>query len=145
MKPNFQSSLRNDPPSEIQLLMKQAQKRKADMMKYQLISELLNGQVINTTKNAQIYEALNKEKMEFEELLKLHSEEAQEQVEYVKQRKAEQNGRWYNPDSKAWWGEKGVIPPCCYFARPAAYWKDKRLLNNFLNTFKKFRIAENEL
>jgi hypothetical protein len=145
MKPNFESSLRKDPPSEVQTLFKQAQKRKEDMVKYHLLAELLKGETIDVTKNAQLFEALNREKLGFEELLALHPEEAEAHVEYVKQRRLEQNGRWYNPDSKAWWGEKGVIPPCCYYARPNAYWKDKRLMNNFLNQFPAFRISEKPL
>lgn len=92
-----------------------------------------------------MFEVLNKERMEFEEILRLHPEEVNETIEYVKQRKEEQNGKWYNPDSQAWWGEKGAIPPCVYYARPASYWKDKRLMNNFLNQFSKFKIAEGKL
>jgi hypothetical protein len=83
--------------------------------------------------------------MEFEQILKINPEQANEAMEYVKQRKLEQNGRWYNADSKAWGGEKGAIPPCIYFARPASYWADKNLANNFFNTFTKFRIAEGRL
>jgi acetoin utilization deacetylase AcuC-like enzyme len=145
MRPNFEYSLRKDPDYEVKDLFLRAKKRKEDMMKYRLIAQLLDGKIIDVTKSTQLYEALNKEKMEFEQILKLHPEEVKEQIEYVKQRKLEQNGKWYNPDSKAKWGEKGVIPPCCYYARPPAYWKDKSLANNFLNTFSVFKIAEGKL
>ena len=141
----FEASIRGDSDNEVKDLFKAAKKRKEDMLKYHLISELLDGKVIDTTKNSQIYEVLNRERMDFEEILRLHPEEVKEQMQYVKERKEEQGGRWYNPDSQAWWGEKGVIPPCVYHSRPVQYWKDKRLLNNFLNEFTAFRIAEHKL
>ena len=145
MNPNFISSIKRDPDYEVQDLFKQAKKRKEEAMKFHLLSELLNGKIIDTQKNSQIFEALNKEKMDFETLLALHPEEVKDTIEYVNQRKLEQNGCWWNKDSTAKWGEKGAIPPCCYFARPVAYWKEKTLVNNFLNTFSKFRIAEGTL
>jgi hypothetical protein len=145
MNPNFDTSIRGDSDNEVKSLFQSAKKRKEDLMKYKLLGDLIGGKVIDVTKNSQLFEALNREKMEFEEILKLHPDEANYHIEYVKQRKEEQQGKWYNPDSEAWWGEKGVIPPCCYHARPVAYWKDKRLLNNFLNQFPRFRIAERAL
>jgi hypothetical protein len=141
----FENSLRNDADGEVKELFQAAEKRKEAEIRYHLLGELLKGKVIDITKSKQLFEAVNKEKMDFEEILKLHPEEVKEHIEYVKQRREEQNGRWYNPDSQAWWGEKGVIPPCCYFARPTKYWKDKNLVNSFLNTFPVFRIAEREL
>ncbi len=141
--PNF--DVRNDSDNDVKNLFKAAKWRKEQNMKYRLLSELLEGKTIDITKSEQLYEALNKERMEFEEILKLHPEQAEACVEYVKERKQQQNGRWYNPDSQAWWGEKGVIPPCCYYARPVNYWKDKKLMNNFLNVFSRFKIAEGKL
>lgn len=134
-----------DSESDVKTLLKTAKQRKEDRIKYHLLSEALDGKTINVTKNTDLFEVLNKERMEFEEILRLHPEEVNETIEYVKQRKEEQNGKWYNPDSQAWWGEKGAIPPCVYYARPASYWKDKRLMNNFLNQFSKFKIAEGKL
>ena len=135
-------NLREDKPEDVQSLLQSAKKRRADRMKWHLISELLAGKTVNVTKNHELYEALNRENMEFEEIMKLHPEEIKGCIEYVKERKIQQNGKWYNPDSEAWWGEKGIIPPCCYYTRPSSYWRDKRLTNQFLNTFSKFRIAE---
>lgn len=138
--PSF--DVRHDSDNDVKNLLISAKKRREQKMKYHLISELLKGETIDITKNAELYEALNREHMEFEEILKLHPEQTRECVEYVKERKKQQGGRWWNPNSDAKWGEKGVIPPCIYFARPKEYWTDKRLTNDFLNTFKKFRIAE---
>lgn len=137
--------MREEKPEDVRSLLKTAKERKAQRMKYRLLSELLAGKTINVTKNPQLFEALNRERMDFEQILKLHPEQTQETIEYVKQRKEEQGGRWFNPDSQAWWGEKGAIPPCCYYARPKSYWDDKKLTNNFFNQFTKFRIAESKL
>ena len=138
-------NMREEKPEDVRSLLKTAKQRREERMKYHLLSELLDGKTINVIKNPQLFEALNKERLDFEQILKLHPEEVKETIEYVKERKEEQQGRWYNPNSKAWWGEKGAIPPCCYYARPASYWKDKKLTNHFFNTFTKFRIAEGKL
>jgi len=138
-------NMRQEKPEDVRSLLKTAKQRREERVKYHLLSELLDGKEINLTKNQALFEAINREKMEFEDILKLHPEEVKQTIEYVKLKKEEQGGRWYNPDSQAWWGEKGAIPPCCYYARPASYWKDKKLMNNFFNTFTKFRIAEGKL
>ncbi len=145
MKPNFNASIRGDSDNEVKSLFKAAQKRREEEIRMHLLDELLDGNTIDLTKSPALYEAVNREKMDFEQLMKLHPEETSELVEYVKERKAQQNGKWWNPDSQARWGEKGVIPPCCYYARPAKYWKNKKLVNSFLNTFPKFRIAESNV
>ena len=141
--PNF--DVRHDSDNDVKNLMLSAKKRKEQKMKLHLISELLDGKTINVTKNQELFEALNRERLDFEYILKMHPEEVNELKEYVKERKVQQNGRWYNPQSEAWWGEKGVIPPCCFWARPREYWKDKRLVDKFLNDFPVFRIAEKTL
>jgi len=141
----FEASIRGDSADEVRSLFKAAKKRKEEAMKYHLLSELLEGETINLTKSPQMYEAINREKMEFETLLNLHPEEVQETIEYVNMRKAEQNGIWWNKDSPAKHGEKGAVPPCCYFARPVWYWKSKALVNSFFNIFSKFRISEKPL
>ena len=137
--------LRQDSDNDVKLLFESAKQRREAKMKYRLLSELLAGNTIDVTKNAELFEALNRERMDFEQILKLHPEEVNEVKKYVKERKVQQGGRWYNKDSQAWWGEKGVIPPCCYYARPRDYWKDKKLQNKFWNDFPIFRIAEGKL
>jgi hypothetical protein len=136
--------VRYDTEDDVKNLLMSAKKKREQRMKWHLLSEALNGKTIDLTKCPELYEALNKEKMDFEEIMKLHPEEVNNTLEYVKQRKLEQGGRWYNPDSKAWWGEKGAIPTCVYYARPASYWSDNKcaMYNNFLNLYPKFRIAE---
>ena len=148
MEENTQFNMGNDSADEVRNLLLTAKKRKEAKMRWKLLAELMDGKTINVTNDPGLYQALNREKMEFEEILKLHPEEVKETIEYVRQRKEEQRkvgNRWYNPDSRAWWGEKGAVPPCCYYARPTSYWQNKKLTNNFFNTFSKFRIADNRL
>ena len=138
-------NMREEKPGDVRDLLKTAKQRRADRVKWHLLGELLAGKTISVTNNTELFEALNRERMDFEQILKLHPDQTKEAVEYVKQRKLEQGGRWYNTDSQAWWGEKGAIPPCVYYARPSTYWKNKKLMNSFLNQFPKFRIAEGRL
>lgn len=141
-------NMRDEKPEDVKALFKQAQKRKEDKVRWHLLQDLINGKTINLTKDNKLFEAVNRERMAFEELLNLHPDEVKETIEYVKQRREEQKkvgGRWWNPDSKAFWGEKGAVPPCCYYARPNWYWKDKKLTNSFFNTFTKFRVSEGRL
>ena len=138
-------NMREDKPEDVRSLLDAAMRRKADKARYELLANLISGKTISVVNNPELYEALNREKMEFEDILKLHPEQAQETMEYVKERKIDQAGTWYSKDSDAWWGEKGAIPPCCYYARPGSYWQNKKLTNHFFNTFTKFRIAESPL
>ncbi len=140
-----QFNMREEKPEDVRSLLKTAKQRRAERVKWHLLGELVDGKTIDVTKNTELFESLNRERMEFEDILKLHPDQTKEAVEYVKQRKLEQNGRWYNPDSQAWWGEKGAIPPCVYYARPSTYWNNKKLMNSFLNQFPKFRISESRL
>lgn len=143
--PNFLSSIKGDSDAEVKSLFESAKKRKDDQIKYDLLAQLLNGKVVDVTKSQQLFEALNREKMEFEEILRLHPEEVNNTIEYVKARKQEQAGSWWNKDSDAKWGEFGALPDCIYYSRPSSYWKNRKLAHNFFNTFTKFRIAEKPL
>ena len=140
-----QFNMKVDKPDDVRSLLLEAKRRKDNKIRYHLLGEMLSGKVVNVTKDTGLFEALNRERMDFEQLLKLHPEQAKETVEYVKQRKEEQDGMWYSTTSKAKWGEKGAIPPCCFHARPRSYWENKKLTNNFFNQFTKFRIAESRL
>ena len=113
-------------------------------MKYHLIGELLNGKTVDITKSKQLFETLNKEKLEFAQLLKMNPEEAKACAEGVKTDKlnVDAGGKWWNPKSKAKWGKKGSIPPCCFYARPKEYWKNEGFTNHFFNTFTKFRVSD---
>jgi hypothetical protein len=142
----FETCLRGDSDNEVRTLFKSAKKRKDDEMKYRLLSESLQGKSIDLTKCNQLFEAVNREKMSFEQLLKLHPEEAQSHADHIKARREEcVNGRYWNKHSKAWWSYEGTVPPCCYFARPDWYWRDKRLLHGFWNSFPAFRMSDKPL
>jgi len=141
-------NMREEKPEDVQALFKAATRRKEEKVRYHLLAKLLNGDTIDLTKNNKLYMAVNREKLDFETLLNHHPEEVKNCIEEVKGRKEEQQkvgGRWYNPGSQAWWGQKGVVPACCYYARPAWYWKDKKLMNSFLNSFPVFRIGDKAL
>jgi len=142
---NDQYNLKTDSQKDVKSLFQAAKKRKADAVKYHLLSEALKGNTINVTKNNDLFEALNRERMDFEQILKLHPDEVKETIEYIKERRLEQDGIWWNTNSESKMGEYGAVPPSCYAARPNWYWKDKTLIKNFFNTFSKFRISEKPL
>ena len=139
----FETCIRGDSDTEVRTLFQQAKKRKEDEIKWRLLAEAMEGKEIDLTKSNQLYEAVNREKMSFEELLRLHPEQAQSHADYIKARRAESaDGRYWNRHSKAWWAYEGTVPPCCYYARPDWYWRDKRLLHSFWNSFPAFRMSE---
>lgn len=137
--------VRYDSDNDVKKLFDSAKRRKENAMKYKLISDLLEGKTVNVTKNTELFESLNRERLEFESIMKLHPEEVQNCIEYVKDRKVEQDGTWWNKKSEAKHGEWGAIPECIYYARPNSYWKNLTLKKQFFNTFTKFRISERAL
>ena len=143
----FDTCLRGDSDNEVRTLFMSAKKRKEDKIKYHLLAEALEGKIIDLTKSNQLYEAVNREKMEFEQLLKLHPEEVEYCKNYIKNRREEMggSGKYWNPQSKAKWAHEGTCPPCCYHARPKWYWQNKKLRNNFLNTFPIFRVGTSKI
>jgi hypothetical protein len=84
--------------------------------------------------------------MEFEEILKLHPDQAEEAVLATKEDRSsiEENIYW-NRESPAKWARLGHIPPCIYYSRPAEYWANKKLLKLFFNTFTKFRVSTSRI
>ena len=132
--------MRNDKPDEVRSLFLAAQRRKEERIKFQLLTELLDGKVVDITKSKQLFEALNREKMEFEEILKFHPDQVKTAIECAK----ESRELGYKKN-KARRMEIGFIPECCYYARPPAYWANSKLKKNFLNTFTKFRVTERAL
>jgi len=84
--------------------------------------------------------------MEFEEILKLHPDQAKEAILAAKEDRedVEENVYW-NRNSPAKWAKLGHIPPCIYHARPPEYWNDEKILKSFFNTFTKFRISTRTL
>jgi len=142
-----QFNMREDKPEDVQVLFKAATRRRENRKRYQLLSEMLEGKTVSVMNNPQLFEALNRENMEFEEILKLHPEQVKDALDLVKRDRdmARTGGRWWNPASKARWGAKGHVPYCCYIARPATYWQNKKLTNHFFNTFTKFRVSESRI
>jgi len=117
--------------------------------KYKILSHLLgaNGtKEIDITNSKEIYEAINREKMDFETIMNLHPAQVAETIKQVEEdRRCFPDGKWWNRKSKAKWGLKGLIPICCYYARPDWYWKDEKLVDSFFNTFPKLRISTKPL
>jgi len=135
-------NMRNPSPNEVLEMHQEVKKRRAQQIKYKLIRDLFDGKTIDLTKSAELYEALNREKMEFEQILKLHPQEANEAMLAVKEdREFITDNVYWNRDSPAKWAKLGHIPPCLYNARPPEYWSDKRILKSFFNSFTKFRIS----
>jgi len=138
-----QYNLRNPEPGEVAEMQARAKSQREQRIKYNVLSRLLKGERhVDVTVSKEIFEALNKERMDFEELLRLHPNQANDCIKAAKEdREGVEENIYWNRESKAKWGCLGHIPPCCYNARPAEYWKDEKLLKNFFNTFTKFRIS----
>lgn len=136
-------NLRNPQPGEVAEIHRKAQQRIRAKERYRVLSQLLSGKKnVDITISPEIFEALNREKMEFGELLKLHPDQAQASIKAAKEDRAKHtDGRSWNPKSPAKWGCLGHIPPCIYYSRPTEYWNDKKLLRAFFNSFPKFRVS----
>lgn len=143
---NEKFNMRNPQPGEVQSLHQQAKVLRVQKIKYKMLKDLLDGKTVDMTQNTQLFEALNKEKMEFEEILKLHPDQAKEAILATKEDREDvtENVYW-NRNSPAKWAKLGHIPPCVYYSRPSEYWSDERILKAFFNTFTKFRISTREL
>ncbi len=140
-------NFRNPEKSEVIEMHHLVKSKIAARQKYKVLSKILNGEKnVDVTVSPEIFEALNRECMEFEELLNLHPDQAKDAIEAANEDKQKHdNGRYWNRNSPAKWGCLGHIPPCCYYARPAEYWKDKKILREFFNMFPKFRVSDKRL
>jgi len=134
-------NMRNPDPNEVSEMYQAAKKRRSQLIKYKLLKDLLDGKTVDLTASPALYEALNREKMEFEQLLKLHPDQANEAILAVKEDREVINENQYWNRKGAKWATLGHIPPCIYYSRPPVYWEDKRILKAFFNTFTKFRIS----
>lgn len=139
-------NMRNPNKNEVGDMVSEAKRRRALKIKCKLIKQMLDGQTVDITQSPALFEALNREKMEFEEILKLHPEQTEEAIAATKEDRSsiEENVYW-NRESPAKWARLGHIPPCVYYSRPPEYWADSRLLKNFFNTFTKFRVSTNRI
>jgi len=134
-------NMRNPKPSEVVEVNMLAKKRRAQKIKFKILKDLMDGKTSDLTASPALYEALNKEKMEFEDILKLHPEEANDAIKAAAEDRSmvEENKYWNSGGAK--WATLGHIPPCIYYSRPAEYWNDSRIIKAFFNTFTKFRIS----
>jgi len=140
-------NFRQPKPGEVTEIHRKAKQRLLAKEKYRVLSQLLAGKRnVDVTVSPEIFEALNRERMEFKELLKLHPDQAQDSVKAAAEDRLKYDeGKYWNPKSKAKWGCLGHIPPCVYYSRPPEYWKDSNLLKNFFNQFPKFRVSTKRL
>jgi len=138
--------MRNPDEGEVQNMYAQTKILRQRRLRYKMLQDLLDGKTVDMTKDAKLFEALNHEKMEFEEILKLHPEQAREAILAAKEdRESVEENVYWNRHSSAKWGKLGHIPPCIYYSRPAEYWEDSRLLKAFFNMFTKFRISTRKI
>jgi len=131
-------NMRNPKPGEVQDIYRKAEQRLLAKERYKVLSQLLAGKKdVDVTVSSQIFEVLNREKMEFEELMKLpqNKQNVEDCIKAAKEdrEKYHEDGRWWNPKSKARYGCLGHIPHCVFYARPPEYWKDKNLLRETAN------------
>jgi hypothetical protein len=139
-------NMRDPEEGEVQSIHQQAKLLRANKIKYRMLKDLLDGKTVDMTQNAQLFEALNRERMEFEEILKLHPDQANEAILATKEdREDVTENIYWNRNSPAKWAKLGHIPPCVYYSRPSEYWNDEKILKAFFNTFTKFRISTREL
>jgi hypothetical protein len=137
-------NMRNPNPGEVLEMHAEAKKIRAKQLRYKILKNLLDGNTVDLTQDKALYEALNRERMEFEQILELHKNDPNVKDcldQTVEDRGAYDEGKYWNPDSKAKFGKLGHIPNCIYYSRPIEYWQDKRLIKNFFNIFTKFRVS----
>ncbi len=118
-----------------------AKQRRAQQIKYKILKDLMDGKTCDITASSALYEALNREKMEFEQILNLHPDQTNEAILAAKEDRSMITDNKYWNDEGAKWALLGHIPPCVYASRPSTYWQDKKLLKAFFNMFPKFRIS----
>lgn len=132
---NDSFNFRNPSPNEVVDMQMRIKKKREQIMKYKLLRDLLEGKTIDLTKSTALFEALNRERMEFDEILKNHPDQANDCVEQAKEDREAGKGK-----SAANWSIKGHIPPCLFYARPKEYWKDKKIINQFFKIYPKFMV-----
>jgi len=135
-------NFRNPDVGEVQDMYAKAKILRQRRLRYKMLQDLLDGKTVDMTKDAKLFEALNKEKMEFDEILRLHPDQANEAMLAAKEdRESIDENVYWNRHSPAKWGKLGHIPPCIYHSRPPEYWEDSRLLKAFFNMYTKFRVS----
>jgi hypothetical protein len=138
-------NMRNPDPNEVVEMHNEAKKRRAQIIKYKVIKDLMDGKDTDITVSPAIYEALNREKMDFEQILRLHPDQANEAMLAAKEDREmiDENKYWNSEGAK--WGVLGHIPPCVYNSRPSEYWNNKKILKAFFNMYPKFRVSTRKI
>lgn len=134
---NNSFNLRNPAPGEVQEMQLRAKQIREQKIRTKVLSQLLEGKTVDLTQCSALFEALNKERMEFDEILKLHPEQG---VACVEQAKEDRDAGRIRSDAN--WAIRGHIPPCLYNARPPEYWKNKKILNEFFRIYPKFAVVK---
>ncbi|MFA5133107.1 MAG: hypothetical protein WC444_07310 [Candidatus Paceibacterota bacterium] len=141
-------NVKYDTGKDVAELQQKADYIKAYKQRLKVLYELYNGdgKEVDITRDASVFEAINREKLDFETILRLHPDQAKDAMEQVKiDRGSFSEGKYWNPKSKAKWGLKGHIPTCIYYSRPKEYWNNEKLTNMFFNSFPAFRISTKPL
>jgi hypothetical protein len=135
---NNSFNFRNPSPGEVLDIQARVKRRREQLAKYKVLSQILAGKTVDLTQSSVLFEALNREKMEFDELLKLHPDQAKDCVDQAK----EDREAGVNIHSKAKWACRGHIPPCLFYSRPKEYWKDKNIIREFFRMYPKFGVVK---
>jgi hypothetical protein len=130
-------NMRNPSPGEVSDMQMRAKRKREQIIKYKLLSQLLDGKTVDLTQSAALFEALNRERMEFDEILKLHPDQAKDCLDQAKEDREAGRGK-----SAANWAIKGHIPPCLFYARPKEYWKNPKILKEFFRIYPKFQVTK---
>jgi len=142
---NESFNMRNPEEGEVQQMHAAAQSRLLAKEKYKVLSQLLSGKKdVDVTQSSIVFEALNRERMEFETLMNLPQNQSNvnqciKDVEDLRTQYSD--GKYWNPHSLAKFGTLGAIPHCCYYSRPPEYWKEKAIMKEFFNMFPKLRVS----
>jgi len=134
---NYSFNMRQDSPEAVRDLQLRAKKIREQRIRTKVLSQLLEGKTVDLMQSTALFEALNRERMEFDEILRLHPEQGMDCVEQA--REDREAGR---VKSKANWACRGHIPPCLYHARPPEYWKNKKILMEFFRLYPKFAVVK---
>ena len=133
----YSFNMRQDTPEAVRSLQAQAKKIREQRIRTKVLSQLLEGKTVDLMQSSALFEALNRERMEFDEILKLHPEQGMACVEQATEDRDKGRSK-----SDANWAIRGHIPPCLYHARPPEYWKNKKILSEFFRLYPKFAVVK---
>jgi hypothetical protein len=82
---NYSFNMRQDSPEQVRDLQLRARKIREQKIKTKVLSQLLEGKTVDLTQSTALFEALNRERMEFDEILKLHPEPGRDCLEQARE------------------------------------------------------------